>query len=89
MYVYTGINKRPYIESQMTPSHLTLTDLERSKSRSLRLQSLISRKAAELGHMLLLNINFNLNRKAYGEYIDAMTFELSDFERSILRSLRF
>ncbi len=40
--------------SLITPSRLTLSDLERSKSRSLRFQSLISRKGAELGPMLLL-----------------------------------
>ncbi len=45
----------------MTPSHLTLSDLERSKSMSLRFRSLICYKAAEFGHMLLLNIN----RKSY------------------------
>ena len=38
----------------MTPSYLILSDLERSKSRSL---SFVSCKGAELGHMLLLNIN--------------------------------
>ena len=32
-----------------------LSDLERSMSRSLRFGKLISRKGAELGHMLLLN----------------------------------
>ena len=48
----------------MTPSHFTLSDLERSKSRSLRFQSFVPFKAAELGHMLLLNIN-HVNRKAY------------------------
>ena len=52
------INRIPYIEGQMTPAHLTLRDIERSKSRSL---SLISRKGAELGHMLRLNINLNIN----------------------------
>ncbi len=36
----------------MTPSHLTLSDLERSNSRSLRFQSCVSYKGAELGHML-------------------------------------
>ncbi len=41
----------------MAPLHLTLSDLERSKSRSLRFQSLISRKGAQLGPVLLLNIN--------------------------------
>ncbi len=45
----------------MTPSHLTLSDPERSKSRSLIFRSIISGKGAELGHMLLLNIS----RKAY------------------------
>ena len=45
----------------MAPSLLTFSDLERSKSRSLRFQTLISRKGAELGPMLLLTIN----RKPY------------------------
>ena len=45
----------------MTPSLLSLSDLERSKSRPLRFQSLISRKGAELGPILLLIIN----RKPY------------------------
>ena len=41
--------------SPMTLSDLTLSDLERSVSSSLRFQRLLSRKAAELAHMLLLN----------------------------------
>ncbi len=45
----------------MTLSHLTLSDLARSNSRSLRFRSFISCEGAELGHKLLLNIN----RKAY------------------------
>ncbi len=47
--------------NQLTRSHLTVSDLERSKSRSLRLRSITSRKGAELGYMLLLNSS----RKAY------------------------
>ncbi len=47
--------------SALALSHLTLNDFEWAKSRSLRFRSIISRKGAELGHMLLLNIN----RKAY------------------------
>ncbi len=38
------------------PLDLTVSDLERLSSRSIRFQSLMSRKG-ELGHMLLLNIN--------------------------------
>ena len=41
----------------MTLSQLLLSDLERSKSMSLIFRSIISRKGAELGHMLLLNMN--------------------------------
>ncbi len=44
---------------------LTLRDIERSHSRSLRFESLISRKGTRLGHILLLNIIFN--RKEYME----------------------
>ena len=47
--------------SPMAPSLMTLSDLKRSKSRSLRLQSLISHRGAELDHMLLLTVN----RKPY------------------------
>ena len=34
-------NRKPYMGSPMTLSYLTLSDLEKSKSRSLRFQSLI------------------------------------------------
>ncbi len=47
----------------MAKSHLTLSDLEMSKSRPLKFRIHISRKGAEFEHMLLLNIN----RKAYME----------------------
>ncbi len=56
-----NINRKPYMGSPVTLSHLTLSDLKRSNSRSLAFQSLISCKGAELGDILLLNIN----RKAY------------------------
>ncbi len=41
----------------MAPAPLILCDLEMSESRSLRLQSLISRKGAQLGHSLPTHIN--------------------------------
>ena len=47
--------------SPMTLSDLTLSNLQRSKSRSLRLLSTIFCKGAELGHMLLLNMNSKLH----------------------------
>ncbi len=72
--------------SPMTPSILILSDLERSKSRSLRFQSLISRKGAELGPILLLTIN----RKAYmASLITSSIWTLSDLERSKSKSFRF
>ncbi len=43
--------------SPMTLSDMTLSDLERSMSMSLRFQSIISFRVAELGQMLLLSIN--------------------------------
>ncbi len=58
--------------SPMPLSSLTLSDLERSKSRSLRFRSLISCKGAYLGSMLLLNIN----RKPYMD----SPMALSNFE---------
>ncbi len=47
--------------SPMTLSHLTLSVPERSKSRSHIFRSMLSGKGAELGYMVLLNIN----KKAY------------------------
>ena len=74
------------MENPMTPSHSTLSDLERSKSRSQRFQRFISYKGAELGHMLLLSIN----GKGYmGSPITLSYLTLSDLERSISRSLRY
>ncbi len=64
----------------MIPSHLTLSDLERSKSKSLRFGSFITSIETELDHMLLLNIN----RKAYmGNPMTPSHFTLSDLERPI------
>ncbi len=61
-------------------------DLERSNSRSLIFWSLISCKGAELGHMLLLNID----SKAYmGSPTTSSHITLSDLERSNSRSHRF
>ena len=52
-----NINKKTYMGSPMTSSHMTLSGIERSNSRSLGFQSLIFRKEAELGHMLPVKIN--------------------------------
>ncbi len=49
--------RKPYLGSPMTLSHLTLSDLERSKSRLLRLRSILSCKGVKLGYMLVLNID--------------------------------
>ncbi len=49
--------RKPYMGSSMTLSQLTLWDLKRSKSMSLRFRSIIYSKGAELGNMSLLNIN--------------------------------
>ncbi len=72
--------------SLMTSSLFDLERLERSKSRSLRFQSLISRKGAELGPMLVLTIN----RKPY--MVSPMVLSnltLTDLEWSKSMSLRF
>ncbi len=80
-----NINRKPYKGSLMTLSYLTLGDLKRSKSRSLRFQSLIHlAKEAELGHVLLLNMYRNI-----WESIDVITFDFNDLERSMSRSLIF
>ncbi len=59
---------------------------ERSNSRSIRFQSVISRKGSKLGPMLLLTIN----RKPYiASPMTPSLLTLSDLERSKSRSLRF
>ena len=65
--------------SPITTSLWTLCDLERSKSKSLRFQSLIYRKGAELGRMLLLS---HQQETIYGESNDTITFDLERIERS-------
>ncbi len=57
----------------ITSSLWTLGDLERSKSKSLRFQSLISRKGAALDPMLLIN---HQQETLYGESNDTITFDL-------------
>ncbi len=70
----------------MALSDLTLSDIERSTSRSLRFQSIISRKGAELGRMLLLT----MYRKPYmGSPMTPSLFHLNDLERSKSRLLTF
>ena len=80
------INRKPYVGSPMTPSHLTLGDLERSKVKVTKILMLISRKEAELGPVLLLNIN----RKSYMWSPMALSdLTMSDLERAKSRSPRF
>ncbi len=63
-------------------AYMTLSELERSVSRSNRFQRLISTKAADLGRILLLNTN----RKSYtGSPTLSSRVTLSDLERSELR----
>ena len=72
--------------SLIIPPLLTLSELERSKSRSLIFQSLISRKGVELGPMLLLTIN----REPYmASIMPSSLLLLSDLERSKSRTLGF
>ncbi len=72
--------------SPMAPSHLILSDLERSLSRSFKFRSLIPRKGAQLGPMLLLNSN---RKSCIGSSMALSNLTLSDLERSKSRSLRF
>ncbi len=50
-----NVNRKPYMEIPLTLSQVTLSNIERSKLRSLRFPSIICRKGAELAHMLLIN----------------------------------
>ncbi len=85
-----NIDRKPYtcMGSPMTVSNLTLSDLERSKSRSmsksLTFPSLIFRKGAQLGPMLLLIIN---RKPCMGSTMTASHLTLNDLEKS--RSLGF
>ena len=86
MWLLLDTNMKPYMRNQMALSDLTLSDLERSKSKLLRFQSLIWHKGAELRTMLLLTIN----RKPYMAIpMTSSLLTLSDFERSKSRSLGF
>ncbi len=72
--------------SPMTPSVLTLSDLERLTSRSFACQCLISRTGAESGPMLLLIIN----RKPYmASPMTSSLLTFSDPGKSKSRSLGF
>ena len=81
-----NINWKPYMESPIVPSHLTSNDLERSKSRLLRFQSLISQTGAKLGPMLLLNF---IRKQYMGSPMAPSHRTLSDLEMSNSRSHRF
>ncbi len=72
--------------SPMALSHLTLSDLERSRSRSLRFRNLLSRKGDQLGPILLLNIN---KKSYFGSPMALSHLTFSDLERSRSRSLTF
>ncbi len=64
--------------SLMALSHLTFSDLERSKSRSLRYQSLIFHKEIKLGPILQSTIN----RKPYiGSPMVSSILTLSDLDK--------
>ena len=76
-----NIDRKPYMGSPVAPSHFTLRDLERSMSRSLGFQSLISCKGAELGHIL----PSTTNRKAY---MTSSHLTLSEPVKSKSRSFR-
>ncbi len=76
------------MESPTAPLDLTLSKVERSKSRSPRIQSLISlyisRTGAKLSPMLLLIIN----RKPYmASTMTQLHLNLGDIERSKSKSL--
>ena len=55
--IKTPLNRKSHTGSPMTLSHLTLSDLVRWKSRSLRLRNLICRKRAQKGYMVLVDLN--------------------------------
>ncbi len=85
MYLLLDTNRKLYMGNPTAPLDVTLSNLERSNSRSHIFRSHISGKGAQLGSMLLLNIN----RKPYmGSLIALSHLTLSDLERSKSRSVR-
>ncbi len=73
-----NINRKAYVGSYIGVITFDLSDLDRSEWRSFRFRSIISRKGAELGYMLLLNIN----RKVLWGSIGAIAFDFRALERS-------
>ncbi len=72
------------MESPTARLDLTLSDLERLKSRSRRFQILMSRNGAKLGPMLLLTIN---RKQDIASPMTPGHLTFSDLERSKSRSL--
>ncbi len=67
-------------------SEFTLSDLERSDSRSLRFRSHTSHLGSELGHILLLKTDRKSNM---GSSVVPSHLTLGKFERSKARSFKF
>ena len=75
------------MESPTASLYLSLSDLERSKSRSAKFQSPISRKGAELGPILLLIIS--RKKHIMASPMTPWHLTLNDLKRSKSRSPDF
>ncbi len=74
-----NVNMKPHIGSPMALSNLTLSDLERSNTKSPRFRSLIFRKGVYLGFILL---NYTIIRNHIWGVKWQLHLNLSNLERS-------
>ena len=72
--------------SPTAPLHLTMSDLERSYSRSTYFRVLISLKRTELAHILPL---YTIRKPYMSSSMALLHLTLGDLERPKSRSLRF
>ncbi len=78
-------NRESYMENPLTPSHLTLRNIEGQSHGHSDFEELYLVKRSELGHMLSLNTD----RKQYkGNATAPLNLTLNDLERSKSRLLR-
>ena len=59
------INRKPYVENQMTPSHLILSDVERSSLGHLDFEALYLVLKQSCSYVICHTLVLSINRKKY------------------------